>query len=75
MSWLDSTLERTARRAARRISRRSFLARLGVALVGGAALPLLPVSRVRAEADAGSGAGALGLSQHIYNTFVHILPQ
>jgi methylamine dehydrogenase light chain len=50
MSWIDSTLERGARRAARRISRRSFLARLGAALVGGAALPLLPVSRVRADA-------------------------
>jgi methylamine dehydrogenase light chain len=49
MSWIDSTLERSARRAARRISRRSFLARLGTALVGGAALPVLPVSRARAD--------------------------
>ncbi len=51
MSWIDSTLERSARRAARRISRRSFLARLGTALVGGEALQVLPVSRVRADAD------------------------
>ena len=54
MSWVEQALERSARRAARRISRRSFLARLGTALVGGAALPLLPVSRARA--DAGTGA-------------------
>ena len=51
MSWIDSAIERSARRAARSISRRSFLARLGMALVGGAALPLLPVSRVRADED------------------------
>ena len=50
MSWVEQALERSARRAARRISRRSFLARLGTALVGGAALPLLPVSRARADA-------------------------
>ncbi len=55
MSWLDHALERSARGAARRISRRSFLARLGAALVGGAALPLLPVSRARAE-EPGAGA-------------------
>jgi len=58
MSFIDSTLERGARRAARLISRRSLLARLGTALVGGAALPLLPVSRVRAEEDAGTAARA-----------------
>ena len=50
MSWIDHALERSARRAARRMSRRSFLARLGSALVGGAALPLLPVSRALAQA-------------------------
>lgn len=58
MSWLDSTLERSARRAARQMSRRSFLARLGVALVGGAALPLLPVSRARADAAPGARSPA-----------------
>jgi methylamine dehydrogenase light chain len=46
----DRWLERRARELARRSSRRSFLARLGAALVGGASLPLLPV--VRASADA-----------------------
>ena len=50
-SWLDRALERGARRLARRTSRRSFLARLGGALVGAGTLPLLPVARARA-ADA-----------------------
>ena len=58
MSWIDHTLERSARRAARGISRRSFLARLGSALVGGAALPLLPVSRARADEDPNAAARA-----------------
>jgi methylamine dehydrogenase light chain len=52
MSRFDRALERAARRAARRISRRSFLSRLGMALVGGAVLPLLPVLRARADAPA-----------------------
>jgi methylamine dehydrogenase light chain len=50
-SWVDRLLERGARGLARRTSRRSFLARLGGALVGASALPLLPVARPRA-ADA-----------------------
>jgi methylamine dehydrogenase light chain len=56
MSWIDHALERSARRAARQISRRSFLARLGAALVGGASLPLLPVSRAHAQDAAPSDA-------------------
>lgn len=43
--WFDRWIERGARGVARRTSRRSFLTRLGTALVGGAALPLLPVAR------------------------------
>jgi methylamine dehydrogenase light chain len=43
--WIDRLVERVARGVAKRSSRRSFLARLGAALVGGAALPLLPVAR------------------------------
>ena len=43
--WLDRLVERSARGVARRTSRRSFLTRLGTLLVGGAALPLLPVAR------------------------------
>jgi methylamine dehydrogenase light chain len=49
MSWIDRWTEGSARGVARRVSRRSFLARLGAALVGGAAFPLLPVSRASAQ--------------------------
>ncbi len=43
--WMDRLVERSARALARRTSRRSVLARAGAALVGAAALPLLPVAR------------------------------
>ena len=43
--WLDRLVERGARGVAQRTSRRSFLTKLGTLLVGGAALPLLPVAR------------------------------
>jgi methylamine dehydrogenase light chain len=56
MQWLDGGLEAVARRFARRTSRRSFLTRLGALLVGGAAIPLLPVSRVNAQAGPGEGS-------------------
>jgi methylamine dehydrogenase light chain len=42
---VDRWVEQGARALARRTSRRSFLARLGAALVGTAGLPLLPVAR------------------------------
>ncbi len=45
MSRLDGWFTRSARRVARGTSRRGFLARFGAAIVGGAALPLLPVAR------------------------------
>lgn len=45
MSALDRYFEGSTRELARRFGRRSFLARLGAALLGGAALPLLPVAR------------------------------
>jgi methylamine dehydrogenase light chain len=51
-SWVDRLLERGARTLARRTSRRSFLTRLGGALVGAGTLPLLPVARARAAGDA-----------------------
>jgi methylamine dehydrogenase light chain len=54
MSWLshlDRWTERTTRGVARRTSRRSFLTRLGTLIVGGSALPLLPIARIR-SADA-----------------------
>ena len=47
--WIDRLVERGARGLAQRTSRRSFLARLGSALVGGATLPLLPVARAADE--------------------------
>ncbi len=49
---LDSLIERRARRVAQHTSRRSFLSRLGTALVATASIPLLPVARA-----AGGGAG------------------
>jgi len=46
MKWLDDMMEQGARGVARRSSRRSFMARLGVLIAGGAAaFPLLPVAR------------------------------
>ena len=58
ISWIDEIIERSSRLIAARGSRRSFLGRLGAALVGTAALPLLPVSRIaRAEAAEGGAAG------------------
>jgi len=43
--WIDRLVERGARRLAQQTSRRSFLARVGTALVGVSGLPLLPVAR------------------------------
>ena len=48
MNGVDRWFTRGARRLARRTTRRGFLARLGAAVVGGAALPLLPVARAAA---------------------------
>ena len=50
MNLLDRWFARSARRLALRTSRRHFLSRLGAALLGGAALPLLPIAR-RASAS------------------------
>jgi methylamine dehydrogenase light chain len=49
VSSLDGRFEGLARRLARRMGRRTFLARVGVLLVGGAGLPLLPVARAAAQ--------------------------
>ena len=43
--WIDRLVERSTRRLAQQTSRRSFIARVGTALVGAAGLPLLPVAR------------------------------
>lgn len=49
MRWFDDAFQSSATRLASRTSRRGVLGRLGVILIGGAALPLLPVSRVAAQ--------------------------
>jgi methylamine dehydrogenase light chain len=62
--WIDRLVERGARAVARRTSRRSFLARVGGALVGAAAFPLLPVARAEgarvAPPDDSKLTGAVG---------------
>ncbi len=56
-AWFDGWFESSARSIAARASRRSFLVKVGTALVGTAALPLLPVVRNgRAYAAAASPA-------------------
>ena len=47
--WLDRWFERASRGVARRNGRRAFLTKLGGALVGAGAAPLLPVARAAAE--------------------------
>ena len=51
MKPFDSFIENRARDIARRIGRRHFLGRLGLLLVGGSALPLLPISRAAAQSS------------------------
>jgi methylamine dehydrogenase light chain len=45
MKFIDRLFEKSARSVAQQSSRRGFLKRLGATLVGGAAIPLLPVAR------------------------------
>lgn len=45
MKWLDRLTADTSRSVARRSSRRSMLTRTSALLLGGAAIPLLPVAR------------------------------
>ena len=53
-NWFDRGFEASARRLAGRTSRRSFLTQLGTLIFGAASIPLLPLSRVAAQAaDAG----------------------
>lgn len=55
MNKLDKFFTKTSRRVAQRSSRRSFLAKLGTAVVGAAALPLLPVARGASEQNSYPG--------------------
>ena len=45
MKWFDHITESLSRKVAQNSSRRSFLNGFGTALIGGAAIPLLPVAR------------------------------
>ena len=58
MSFVEKLSEKMTRQLAQRTSRRSLLGGLGSLLVGGAALPLLPVARVHAEQEPGGYEGA-----------------
>jgi methylamine dehydrogenase light chain len=61
MSRLDDWFEQISRQSARRLSRRSWISRLGAALVGAGAAPLLPVARAAERAASPDGiAGAEG---------------
>jgi methylamine dehydrogenase light chain len=55
VNWFDEIVERSSRSVAARSSRRSFLGRLAAGIFGTAALPLLPVSRLR-DAQASEAA-------------------
>jgi len=52
MRWFDSFAEGSARSLAKRTSRRSFIGSVGALLIGASAVPLLPVARGAAAAEA-----------------------
>lgn len=45
LDFIDRLMQRSLRQVAHRHGRRSFITRVGVAMVGGAALPMLPFDR------------------------------
>lgn len=51
MKWFDKLSEKSTRGLAQRISRRNWLTALGVVLVGGSSLPLLPVARAASSSQ------------------------
>jgi methylamine dehydrogenase light chain len=55
MKFLDRVSEKATRNIAQRASRRSFLSKLGVAIVGASSLPLLPIARAASGSAAPSG--------------------
>lgn len=59
MKWLDKLTENSSRELARKTSRRNVLSNLSTLLLGGAAIPLLPVARA---AD-GGGNGYPGVGE------------
>ena len=50
LDFMDRRMEKAIRASAQHTGRRSFLAKLGTMVVGGAVLPLLPFERVSAAA-------------------------
>jgi methylamine dehydrogenase light chain len=54
LSWLDRFIETSSHSLAAQNGRRSFLGKLGIAMVGSSLLPLLPVDRL-SEANAAEG--------------------
>ena len=62
MKLFEQLTEQTARTVARHTSRRGFLGTLGTLLAGGASIPLLPVARAAAEAQADPDATYPGVS-------------
>jgi len=52
---MDQWFESATRRLARRTGRRGFLSRVGLGLLGGAAIPLLPVARAAPEPARAAG--------------------
>ncbi len=59
MSKFDKIFEKSARDLARTQSRRSFLSKLGMAVVGVSAIPALPVARASSNPSAGFSNGVL----------------
>ncbi|MFL9870217.1 methylamine dehydrogenase light chain [Paraburkholderia megapolitana] len=60
MKWFDAMFVQSARNVAQRSSRRGALARLGRAVAGAAALPLLPYDRVAHAQTPAATSGASG---------------
>ena len=60
---IDSLTQNAARSLAKTTSRRSFFTKLGTALVGGAAIPLLPIARAAPGQDSTPGNGYDGVAE------------
>ena len=56
MKWFDNITESFSRKVAQNSSRRSFLNGFGTVLIGGAAIPLLPVARAAGNHGGGQPA-------------------